>query len=1037
MLTVEALLQTNFAPAEQDQLWQSIDAYFCPDESALIKALQQQCFSSTKANQQAKTWIEEERQQEKSFFAVAELMAQFGLNSDEGVALLSLAEALLRVPDKGSAISLVDDKLSTLDLNLLLSHNASTDLLNNSSIWAISISREFISPQQADSILSSLLQRLGHSSVLKALTFSISYLGKQFIFAEDIQSALIQRSDYGLKTTAFSFDMLGEAATSDQDADHYFNAYMEAIQAAGEQNPDDNTSISIKLSALHPRLENQKINDIQSNLIHRLLLLLVTARNLDIAITIDAEESDRQELTLLVFEQLIRSELCLGWGKLGIAVQAYSKRALPTLRWLDLIGQDTATIIPIRLVKGAYWDAEIKRAQQAGLAGYPVYTQKAATDLSYLCCAQYLLSKTCTALQPQFATHNAQTIAHILEIQTQKSFEFQRLHGMAESLYFKVQQTSTQRCRIYAPIGNQQNLLPYLVRRLLENGASSSFIFQLNDTSIPIEQLIAPLQEYLNASTEHELTLPQNIYLPMRKNAIGFALGQFSTWQKWQENLDNYSTKQWFSQPIIEGEICEGENLRPVNPSYQLDKVIGYQSSATSEQIKQAINCAEHFLNTWREIPLDERCQVLINYAQVLEQHKEELICLIILEAGKTLVDAQDELREAIDFCYYYAKLAEQQLTPTPLVSVTGEENTLSYQGKGIFLCISPWNFPLAIFTGQIAAALVSGNTVLTKPSSHCTLLAFRATELWYAAGMPPQALQFIPFEGGERSEAILKDSRINGVTFTGSTHTAETIYRQLANRYGSAIPTFIAETGGINTMIADSTSLPEQVVIDIIRSAFNCAGQRCSSLRVLYLQNDVAERIEAKLIQAMSTLEIGSPLIQSTDIGAVIDKAAMDHLYEHIERCRIQGKIIHELTLDDQHNNGYFVPPTLIRLHSLDELNREIFGPVLHIIRFEASNMERIIQEINRSGFGLTLGIHSRNDNFVENLIRQIDAGNIYVNRDQVGAVVSSQPFGGMGLSGTGPKAGGPNYLKHFVREKAVSRNTTACGGNRELLSH
>jgi len=1036
MLSVDDLLHTSFTPAEQDELWKSIDAYYSLDEQTLITQFKPHLLPDTEPNRQAHKWIETERLQQKSLFAVDELMAKFGLNSDEGIVLLSLAEALLRIPDPSSATALIEDKLNRLDLNHMLKDSLNSGLLGTSSVLGIAISRQLISQHSANSVIAQLWERLGSATILKATNFAISHLGKQFVFAEDIQSALILRNDYDSETTAFSFDMLGEAALCERDVESYFNAYMEAIQSAGEQNPNGNTSISIKLSALHPRLENQKIEDIQKHLIHRLLLLLVTARNLDIAITIDAEESNKLELTLLIFEQLLRSELAIGWGKLGIAVQAYSKRALPVLRWLDLIAVDTATEIPIRLVKGAYWDTEIKSAQQGGISGYPVYTNKPATDLSYLSCAQYLLSSHCLRLTPQFATHNAQTIAYILNIKSSKPFEFQRLHGMGESLYFALQQEKQLKCRIYAPIGNQETLLPYLVRRLLENGANSSFMFQLNDPSVSIDFLTTPLTIRLETESAPHLPLPNAIYRPIRENASGYDLAKLSTWREWNEHLNHFSSKQWFSQPIIAGEICEGENLQPITPNYQLDKTIGYSSTATQEQIKQALNCAEYFAHEWKNWELNERCQILTNYALILEKHKHELICLIMLEAGKTFEDAQNELREAIDFCHYYAASANQQLLCEELISITGEENTLTYQGRGIFLCISPWNFPLAIFTGQIAAALVCGNTVLAKPSSSTPLIAFRATELWFTAGLPSHALQLIPCNGEQTSTELLQDSRVCGVTFTGSTQTAANIYQQLAKRYSSPIPTFIAETGGINTMIVDSTALPEQVVKDVIHSAFHCAGQRCSALRVLYVQDEIAELIEDKLIGAMNTLEIGSPLIQSTDIGAVINQTAMNRLYEHIERCRVQNKLTYELPLDDHHNNGYFVPPTLIKLHSLDELSSEVFGPVLHIIRYSTSNIERVLNEINRSGFGLTLGIHSRNDSFIDRIVDQVDVGNIYINRDQVGAVVASQPFGGMGMSGTGPKAGGPNYLKQFIREKTVTRNTTASGGNYELLS-
>lgn len=1035
MLSVSELLSAELSPDDQDTLWRTLTDYYSHDEPSLCEQLVESAPNDSEASIVAADWIQTIRNQDNLLFSVNTLMSDFGLESDEGIALLALAEALLRIPDTDTAQALIFDKLDTLDLEpekLLKDHST---FLENSTFWGVALSQKLISSQQsADSILSNLWQRLGNSVVHQAFTYAVSQIGKQFVFAEDINFALAQRCDFDQKTS-FSFDMLGEAAVCDQDAQIFFESYLSAIQTAGQQNPEDNTSISIKLSALHPRLENSQFDQLQNQLMNRLFQLLAAARNLDIAITIDAEESERLEITLLIFEQLLRSELCLGWGKLGIAVQAYSKRALPTLRWLSLIATDCDTAIPIRLVKGAYWDSEIKRSQQNGLISYPVFTHKATTDLSYLTCAKFLLSEQGGLLNPQFATHNALTIAQLLNIPTQKTFEFQRLHGMAESLYQQVQTETDQSCRIYAPVGNQNNLLPYLVRRLLENGANSSFVFQLHDQNVDIDEIVQPPQVKLEATT-YELPLPNQIFKQLRENSAGDPLGSLDCWEQWRSIIGYYAQKKWYCQPIIAGEVTDGLNLQPVHANYRLDKTVGYQSTADKTQIKQAINIAEQFFPEWRDQVISERCKILLNYARLLEQNKAELVSLCILETGKTLENALAEVREAIDFCFYYAALAEKQLLPEQLPSITGEENTLHYQGHGVFFCISPWNFPLAIFTGQIAAALVCGNTVIAKPSSNSGLTAFKATELWYAAGLPEYCLQLTPYKGNEHSEALLTDSRIAGVTFTGSTQAASTINKKLASRHDGSIIPFIAETGGLNAMIVDSSALIEQVVLDTVHSAFNSAGQRCSALRVLFLQDDIADVIEGKLIGAMQTLSIGSPEQLGTDIGPVITEDAMRSLYEHIERCRIQDKLLFELELSDQHNQGCFVPPTLIRLNSMDELTEELFGPILHIIRYQKHNLERVIYDINRSGFGLTLGIHSRNDRFIEQITSQALVGNIYINRDQIGAVVGSQPFGGMGLSGTGPKAGGPNYLKRFVREKTITRNTTASGGNRSLLS-
>lgn len=1036
MLAISDLFKPDFNGYCQEELWEAISYYYCFDEEQLIKQLlqNQPQHSSTS---EAHKWIEAMRENPSDPFSVTELMARFGLNSDEGIALLALAEALLRIPDAPTAKALIEDKIQHLDIHSLVQGKDADHWANTSTIWGIALSQHLISTEKTpDNTLESLWSRLGNTTVHIALKYALNHIGKQFIFAESITKALDRRADFSPDNIAFSFDMLGESAICDQDVNHYFNAYLEAIQAAGESNNHD-SSISIKLSALHPRLENTKLEDVEKKLLHRLFQLVVTARNLDIAITIDAEEADRLELSLYIFEQLLRSELCMGWGKLGIAVQAYSKRALPVLAWLEAIAQDTETFIPVRLVKGAYWDSEIKHAQQAGLVHYPVYTHKAATDLSYLVCSRFLLSVQSVYLQPQFATHNALSIATILQLPSNKIFEFQRLHGMGSALYDEVLKQTNLVCRIYAPIGDQQTLLPYLVRRLLENGASSSFLFQVHDININISQLLTQPQALLKGlDTTALLARPNDLYQPVRANSKGFNFGSLNELRRLGAILNASGNKQWFSQPIIAGEVCEGVNLSSTYSPYHNDKLIGYRSSCTKDQVKQAIKSAESFLPEWRSTALSERADILRSFATLLESHKEELLTLCIHEAGKCIPDAIDEIREAIDFCYYYANQAEKRFTPSNLKCVTGEENSLYMEGRGVFFCISPWNFPLAIFTGQIAAALVSGNTVLAKPSSTTSLIAFRAVELWYQAGLPTACLQLVPYSRDQLTPHILEDTRLSGVAFTGSTTSAAQLYQSLATRIGAPIIPFIAETGGQNAMIADSTALPEQLIRDVIRSAFNSAGQRCSALRVLYVQDDIAELVEEKLIGAMKQLTLGSPEDFATDIGPVISKDAMSNLYDHIELQRVKSRIIYESELDDHHNNGYFVPPTLIRLHTLDELSSEVFGPVLHIIHYAHDQIDRVIGEINRTGFGLTLGIHSRNDNFIEHICNLAEVGNIYINRDQVGAVVGAQPFGGMGLSGIGPKAGGPNYLNQFVREQTISRNTVASGGNLELLN-
>lgn len=1043
MLPLIDLFRNNFSQLTSEQLWANLTAHHYRAEIKHVEELLPLCPECPSASSQAREWILAVRNDQNNNDPLQQVMQEFSLDSKEGVALMALSEALIRIPDQATALALLKDKLNRLDLSDLLQQkqdNGSNWVTGTA--WGLLLSQQFLSDDQhADHLLGQLWQKLGESTLIKGVRFAIKLLSEQFVFAENIQNALQLSNDFDPEKMAFSFDMLGEAALCQADVDSYFQAYMEAIQSCGAQENGTRSSVSIKLTALHPRLENLQRKQVEKKLLQRMLQLLAVARNLDVAITIDAEESSRLELTLLLFAELLQSELGSGWGKLGLAVQAYSKRALSVLAWLEKLGQETGTTIPVRLVKGAYWDTEIKLAQQQGSPDYPVFTCKWHTDLSYLVCANFMLSAQCQYLFPQFATHNAMTIAEIQELAQKnhkQSYEFQRLQGMAEPLYQEVHKEHDTVCRIYAPIGPQQTLLPYLVRRLLENGASSSFVQQLHDHAIPVDEMVVPTRE-VTLSDAHAssslIPLPHNIYLPVRESAAGSDLNSLTPCLEWQSHLDTSADRQWYCQPLIAGETMEGEQLSPVSPPYQTDKVIGFCSNATQEHIKLALELAEDRFHRWQVAPVTQRAGALREYAQALENNRDELISLCIIETGKTLTNAIDEVREAIDFCHYYAELAEQQLIPQELPGVTGETNRLNYRGRGVFLAISPWNFPLAIFTGQIAAALVAGNTVLAKPSSASSLIAYRACELWYETSLPAECLHLIPYQGDQHTASLINDTRIAGILFTGSTQTATLLNQQLASRPPAPIGTMVAETGGQNAMLVDSSALVEQVVPDIIRSAFNSAGQRCSALRVLYVQQEIAETLEEKLIGAMRELNIGNPLKTATDIGPVISRSAMDHLYVHIERMRLQERILFELPLDETHNSGHYVPPTLIRLHTLDELDAEHFGPVLHIIHFDREQIERVVNEINRCGYGLTLGIHSRNDQFIEAISTQVNVGNIYINRDQVGAVVAAQPFGGMGLSGTGPKAGGPHYLFRLVREQTLTRNTTASGGNIQLL--
>ncbi len=1030
MLNPRFYFSDEFAQYTAEHFWQQLDDCYLCDEQTLVKTLLPLLEESPLIQDRAEQWVTDIRSDKHSSLAVAELMQQFDLASDEGLALLSLAEALLRIPDETGALGILQDKLSLLDLSRFIEEQS----LHQSQIWALALAQQIVSHEDCPtSLLGKLWRKMEHKSLLAAVRKAMHLLGDQFVFAQTIEDALQEQFDQATPLTRFSFDMLGEAAVCKADVDQYFSAYLNAIEAVGRSSNREGCSVSIKLSALCPRYENLQQEKAIRQIGDRLLQLLLQARDLDVAITLDAEEASRLELSLQIFAELLQTEICRNWGGLGLAVQAYSKRALPVLAWLEKLAQKLDTPIPVRLVKGAYWDSEIKWAQQQGLTDYPVFTCKAATDLNYLICARFLLSEPCQYLQPQFATHNALTLSQLCQISTSKSFEVQRLHGMGDQLHQRMQQEYSIPSRIYAPIGDYRTLLPYLVRRLMENGSSASFVFQLNQKHQPTDNLLRPISERLQTH-QQIIPLPQDLFLPYRKNSSGINTGSLQLLDQHYQHLKQ-PLPLYECHPIIGGELCEGHDLHQVYAAHDNQRLLGYLNHCSESQIKDALNTAEHFQTTWQNTPVETRADYLESYANALQDHADALIPLCMAEAGKTLPDAIDELREAIDFCYYYAQQARVQLQPVELPGVTGEKNTLHYLGKGAVLCISPWNFPLAIFTGQIAAGLVTGNCVLAKPASATSLLAAQAVSIWFEIGLPPQALQLIPYRGGAFTQQLLEDSRLTGVVFTGSTEVASALNQQLGQRTTGPIASLVAETGGINAMIVDSSALPEQVIHDVLRSAFNSAGQRCSALRVLYLQREIAEALEARLIGAMKELTIGNPMQMATDVGPVINTPAQLKILEHIERQRLARRVMFEMSLPPETDSGCYVPPTLIRLHSMDELTEEVFGPVLHIIRYDADQLDRVLAEIRRSGFGLTLGIHSRNNRTIQTIVDHARVGNIYINRDQVGAVVAAHPFGGMGLSGTGPKAGGPDYLKAFCREQSVCRNTTAEGGNRELL--
>jgi RHH-type transcriptional regulator, proline utilization regulon repressor / proline dehydrogenase / delta 1-pyrroline-5-carboxylate dehydrogenase len=957
--------------------------------------------------------------------------------------LMGIAEALLRIPDSITQDRFLREKLIHADWQRHVQHSDS--LLVNLSSHALSFTRQFeehvlLSEQHWFPVFDKVLSRLGAPLIRSALKQGMHYLSEQFVFAETIQAA-VKRS--GQDTAyRYSFDMLGEAALTSEDADRYFQSYRSAIATlAGHATFSDvyaNSGISVKLSALCPRYEPLQHVRAVKELTVKLLILARQARAANISLIVDAEESERLEMSLAIFSAIFTHPDLAGWHGLGLAVQAYQKRALPVIYWLVVLAETQRKKIPLRLVKGAYWDSEIKLAQENGLSNYPVFTHKSATDVSYLACAQLLLSRP-DVFYPQFATHNAHTLAAIYHGTKQHpGYEFQRLHGMGEPLYQEIIENQHWQipCRIYAPIGHYHALLPYLVRRLLENGANTSFINQIDSADIGVDELVSDPVESVKISTKKvQLVLPIELYGEHRLNSQGLNLADPERLQQLQHGLHSLADKHWQASPIINGRYYPGVQQTVMNPADN-QLTVGTVVYADQEAIKLALNGADQAFTDWRLSSAIIRAGKLKLAADLLEQYRLELVSLCVREGGRTVKDALTEVREAVDYCRYYAQSAIELFSaPIQLPGPTGEENLLFHYGRGVFVCISPWNFPIAIFMGQITAALAAGNTVIAKPASQTVLTAMRCVELLHQAGIPKTALQFLPARGGLVGQHLLPDPRIAGVVFTGSTETAQFINRQLAQHHQAIIP-LIAETGGQNVMIADSSALLEQLVQDAITSAFNSAGQRCSALRVLFVQREIADKAIALLIAAMRELSLGNPGVYQTDVGPVIDQAALIPLNAHLETMRKQGKLIYQNALDENLQQGSFFPPTLLEISSLSQLTQEVFGPVLHLIRYSTSELDQVIDAVNATGYGLTLGIHSRIDANIKAIQQGVKVGNVYVNRNMIGAVVGVQPFGGMGLSGTGPKAGGPDYLRRFAIEQTVTTNTAAIGGNTSLLS-
>jgi RHH-type proline utilization regulon transcriptional repressor/proline dehydrogenase/delta 1-pyrroline-5-carboxylate dehydrogenase len=999
-------------------------------------------YDPLKIGNSAKTLVNAVRAKKNQQSPIEAFLREYQLNSQEGIVLMGIAEALLRIPDSTTQDLFLQEKLTHADWQNHLQHSDS--FLVNLSSQALLFTSQFedhvlLSERHWFPVFDKLLSRIGAPLIRSALKQVMHYLAEQFVFADSIQQA-VQRCE---QETAYrySFDMLGEAALTADDAERYYLAYLSAIKKLAEHAASadiyDNPGISIKLSALCPRYEPLQHSRAVKELTDKLLTLAQQARIANISITIDAEESERLEMSLDIFAAVFTHPDLSAWPGLGLAVQAYQKRALPTIRWLACLAENRHCKIPLRLVKGAYWDSEIKRAQENGLSNYPVFTHKSATDIAYLACSQFILSRP-DVFYPQFASHNAHTLAAIYHCGKQHpGYEFQRLHGMGEALYHEIidAQNWQNPCRIYAPIGHFHELLPYLVRRLLENGANTSFINQLDSPDISVEELTRdPVERVITSMKNPQIVLPGSLYGEQRLNSQGLNLADPELLQQLQKTLDTLADKQWQASPLINGRHYSGEQYPVINP-FDNRLTVGSVIYADKKAIEQALNGATQAFTEWRLEPAATRADYLQKAADLLEQHRLELVSLCIREGGRTIKDALAEVREAVDYCRYYAQSALELFSvPLKLPGPTGEENLLYHYGRGVFVCISPWNFPLAIFIGQITAALAAGNTVIAKPASQTVLTALRCVEILHQAGIPEAVLQFLPASGSLTGQHLLPDARIAGVAFTGSTETAQFINRQLAQHHQAIVP-LIAETGGQNVMIADSSALLEQLVQDAIVSAFNSAGQRCSALRVLFVQQEIADKTIAMLIGAMQELNMGDPGVYKTDVGPVIDQAAQISLKVHLEKMQQQAKLLYQLPLDDTLLRGSFFPPSLVEISALSQLTQEVFGPVLHLIRYRASELDQVIDAVNATGYGLTLGIHSRIDTNIRTIRQGVKVGNVYINRNMIGAVVGVQPFGGMGLSGTGPKAGGPDYLRRFVCEQTVTTNTSAIGGNASLL--
>lgn len=1025
------------------------------DEEACIGArLEQAAPAKRVADDAAKLAIELiEGAREHKASGIDAFLQQYGLDTDEGIALMCLAEALLRVPDHETADALIKDKIGAIEWGEHLSESSSTFV--NAATFSLMLTGEVLDrPEEHQkgmgSTLKRTMNRLGEPVIRKATLQAMRIMGGQFVFGRDINEALKRAAPERAKGLTHSFDMLGEAAMTFADAEKYRVAYAGALDRLAKEasrNPGAGVSgspgISVKLSALHPKYFYLHAQQAREDIVPIVRELAIKARDANIHFTIDAEEAERLELSLDIIEALLADDELFTradgsrWEGFGLAIQAYQKRGAPLCDWVAKLARRHNRKLFVRLVKGAYWDSEIKISQVGGFTDYPVFTHKVATDVSYLACAARLFEHD-DVIHPAFATHNALTIASLKQMSAGRPFEYQRLHGMGEEIYdtlHKIEGNTPTPVRIYAPVGGHKELLAYLVRRLLENGANTSFVNRMGDADLAPEELVGdPIAELqaMQPRRNRAIPLPRNI-LGDRTNSAGVDLSDPLVFAPLQERLDALATVQWTAEPTFPA--AESGEIAPITMPHDLSVEVGTRRDATQEEVDAAFDRALAIQPGWDALGGEKRALLLEEAADQFEAHTAEFLSLCQREAGKTLLDGIAEVREAVDFLRYYARQARLQFEgPMMMPGPTGEENTLSMHGRGVFVTISPWNFPLAIFIGMASAALAAGNSVITKPAEQTPLIAALAVKLCHKAGIPPEAFQMLP-GAGDVGQMITSHPSLAGVAFTGSTETARLINQSLAAREGP-IATLIAETGGQNAMIVDSSALPEQVVRDVLASAFQSAGQRCSALRVLYLQDDVADEMLEMIKGGFEALKVGDPKYLSTDVGPVIDPDAQAALERHVARREASGKVVHRVPLPEGAEKGCFVAPTIIEIESILELNRENFGPVLHVARFKAEELGQVVDDINATGYGLTMGLHSRIAETRRFVQERAKVGNFYVNRNQIGAIVESQPFGGEGLSGTGPKAGGPHYVARFATERVTCVDTTAAGGNASLLA-